>query len=64
MAERIFENVMAIAEKKGLKRCTLEAKAGLGNGTIAAWKNGASPNVEKLMKVADVLEVKIEELLK
>ena len=64
MATRIFENVMAIAEAQGLKRCTLESRAGLGNGTIAAWKNGSSPNIEKLQKVAETLGVKIEDLLK
>jgi transcriptional regulator with XRE-family HTH domain len=40
----------------------LEMKIGLGNGTISRWKN-ASPNTDKLTKVADELRVSLDYLL-
>jgi len=40
----------------------LEAKIGLGNGTISRWKQ-SSPNTDKLAKVADELNVSIDFLL-
>lgn len=59
----IYENVKAIADKKGISIYELEKKAGLGNGTIGKW-NDVSPNVENLSKVAKVLNVSINTLIK
>lgn len=58
----IYENVKAMAEKKGLSIYELEKKAGLGNGTIGKW-NDVSPNVENLSKVAKILNVSIDTLI-
>jgi len=59
----IYENVKAIADKKGISIYELEKKAKLGNGTIGKW-NDVSPNVENLSKVAKVLNVSINTLIK
>lgn len=59
----IYENVKAIADKKGISIYELEKKANLGNGTIRKW-NDASPSVENLFKVARVLNVSINTLIK
>ncbi len=59
----IYENVKAIADKKGIIIYELEKKAGLGNGTIGRW-NDVSPSVENLSKVAKVLNVSINTLIK
>lgn len=59
----IYDNVQELANKKGLSIAEIEKKAQMGNGTIGKWKN-ASPNLESLYKVAEVLGVSINTLLK
>lgn len=58
----LYDKVKELAVKAGLSIAALEAKADVANGTIAGWKNGR-PYAETLKKVADALEVSIEELL-
>ena len=58
----LYENVKALAIKKGLSIPTLEAKAQLSNGAIGKWRT-SSPSVENLSKVAKVLEVTVNELI-
>ena len=58
-------NIEAIREKakgEGLNLSQLEAKIGLGNGTIGKW-NKANPNIETLKKLADYFGVSIEYFL-
>ena len=58
----LYDKVKEIADANGLSIAALESKAGVANGTIAGWRTG-KPYAETLKKVADVLEVPIEELL-
>ena len=58
----LFDNVKAIAEKKGMSIGKLEKSAGLSNGAIFKWKT-ASPTVDNLKAVAKVLDVKVDKLL-
>lgn len=58
----IYDKVKALAEKQGKKIANVEAEAGIANGTISGWKTG-KPYAETLKKVADVLQISIEELL-
>ena len=58
----LYDKVKEIADAHGLSIAALEVKAGIANGTISGWKTG-KPYAETLKKVADVLEVPIEELL-
>jgi len=58
----IYNKVQELAIKKGLSFAEIERKAHLGNGTIGKWKN-ASPNIDSLYKVAEVLNVSVKTLL-
>lgn len=58
----LYEVVKEKAESNGMTIASVEAKAGVANGTISGWKSGR-PYAETLKKVADVLEVSIEELI-
>lgn len=61
----VYENIKNICEKKSISISALEEKAGLGNGTIGKWKSGgASPTINSLCAVANVLEVEVTRLLK
>ena len=59
----IYDNIKAIAEKKGLSIAEIEKKAQIGNGIIGKWKE-STPNVDSLIKVAKVLNVSINTLMK
>lgn len=58
----IFNNIKTIALKKGIPIYRLEQEAGLGKGSICKW-NSVSPSVKNLKRVADVLGVKLDELI-
>ena len=51
------------ANAMGMSLSQLEEAAGVGNGVIGKWRN-ASPNIETIQKIANVLKCKIEDLLK
>ena len=59
----IYETVKELCDKKGISIAKLEKKAGLGNGTIRGWKN-SDPRIDSVKAVADVLNVKVDKLLK
>jgi len=58
----IYDNIKAIADKKGLSIAEIEKRAQIGNGIIGKWKE-STPNVDSLVKVANVLNVNISILL-
>ncbi len=60
---KIFDNIKTTARKKGIAVSTLEKEAGIANGSVYKWNN-VSPSVESLNKVAKVLDVPLESLLK
>lgn len=59
----IYENVKAICDKQSMTIQALEQKAGLANGTVGGWRT-SKPMAESLLKVASVLGVSMEMLLK
>lgn len=59
----IYENIKAIADKKGLSIAEIEKRAKIGNGIIGKWRESA-PNVDSLVKVAKVLNVSVNTLIK
>lgn len=59
----IYDNIKAIADKKGISIKEIEKRANLGNGIIGKWRK-ASPTLDKLTAVADVLGVSVARLLK
>lgn len=58
----IYDTIKEISLEKGLSISAIEKKAGLGNGTIAGWKN-SDPKVSNLKAVAKVLGVSVTRLL-
>ena len=59
----IYDNILAIAKKKGLSLRKIEIEAGLSSGAIGKWKT-RSPHVDNLMAVAKVLKVSLNTLVK
>lgn len=58
----LVDRIRVLANQRNMSLPELEIKVGLGNGTISRWKN-ASPNTDKLLKVADELNVSLDYLL-
>lgn len=58
----IFDNVKELANKKGMSIGELERAAGLSNGAIFKWKVSI-PKIDSVKSVADVLNVKVDNLL-
>lgn len=56
------DRIKSLANKKGMSLPALEAELGFGNGTIVKWDK-ASPNSDKLAKVADYFHVSTDYLL-
>ena len=59
----IFDNIKRITDAKNISIRTLEAEAGLANGTVGKWRT-SNPTIDNLMAVAKVLGVALTELLK
>lgn len=59
----IYDNIKALADKKGLSIAEIEKRAQIGNGIIGKWKE-SNPNIDSLVKVAKVLNVSINTLVK
>lgn len=58
----IYDKVKELAEKSGISIAALEVSAGVANGTISGWREGR-PYAETLKKVADALNVTIDEVM-
>lgn len=58
----LLEKIKKISAKKHISIRELEARAGLGNGTVRGWGK-SNPTIDNLKKVADILECTIDELL-
>lgn len=57
----VYQNVKALADKKGMTIAEVERRSGLTNGTIGKWRH-ASPTIKSLEAVASVLGVSIARL--
>lgn len=60
----IYENIKYYAKKRGLTMREIERRAGLARGHVEKWKRTYKPNLTSLQKVADVLGVTVNTLLK
>ena len=58
----MYETVKELCKKKNISISRLEREAGLGNGTISAWRK-YEPNLSTLTKVADALGVSVVTLI-
>lgn len=59
----IFDKIKAICDERKISISALERMANLGNGTISGW-NESSPRLDKIMAVANALEIPLAELIK
>ena len=59
----MLTNILEKCKEKGLTLAELERQAGLANRTIYKWDENV-PSVEKVLAVANVLGVTVEELAK
>ena len=59
----VYENIKEICKKKGIAITEVESKANLARGSIFKWTE-SSPTAKNLKAVADVLNVKVDTLLK
>lgn len=51
-------------DKKGLTDYKVSEMTGIARSTISDWKNGLSiPKADKLLKIANVVGIKVEELI-
>lgn len=57
------DKIKEICKERGMSVKELERQSGLGEGTIKKWSE-FYPRVDSLMKVASVLGVTIDELIK
>ncbi len=58
-----WERLYSTCLQKGYKPNTLAKAIGLSSATATKWKNGAIPNGEALIKIADYLDCSVDYLL-
>ena len=60
----MYFNYAQIRDKKGLSDFAVSKRSGVSPATISDWKTGKSvPNITTLSKIADALDVGIDDLL-
>ena len=60
----LYENICYWAKKRGLSIHQVEKRAVIGNGSISRWGTDYEPKLKNLRKVADVLGVSVQTLMK
>lgn len=60
----IYENIRYYAKKRGISISELERQSGLSRGHIGKWESKSEPTISTLQKVADVLGVTVNTLLR
>lgn len=58
-----YAAISRLAAKRNLTMADVERKAGLSQGIINKWKT-CSPSVDKLIKVADALNITVNRIIK
>lgn len=58
----MLEKIQTLCKQKGISVSHLERELGFGRGSIYKWDKN-SPSVDKLKKVADYLDVTVDNLL-
>lgn len=59
----LYDRVKQVSREKNTNFTRLEREAGFAKGSICKWKN-ISPSVSKVKKVADLLGVTVDELIR
>lgn len=60
----ISKRVDSLIKEKGYSTAKVERMADIGNGTIRSWRQGRNMKIDSLVKVAEVLEVTVNDLLR
>ena len=60
---KYYDTVKALCDSRGMSIHRLEMLSGLGNGTIAKWKD-RTPSLRSLDRISRTLEIPAEVLLK
>lgn len=60
----VYKNIEFYAKKRGMSIREIERRAGLARGHIEKWKRTFNPSLTSLQKVADVLGVTVNTLLR
>ena len=64
VSEETYARYVEIRKSKGLRDADVSKKAGIPQSTFSDWKKGKStPKVDKLLKIAEALEVEYTELV-
>jgi len=58
-----IENLTKVMKTKGITAYRLCIDLKIGMGTIASWKNGRYPTIDKLVKICQYLEISADALL-
>lgn len=58
----IYNKIKEICKTQGVSVASVEKEAKLSNGAISKW-NESSPTIDNLQAVANVLKVKVDELV-
>ena len=60
---KLLKNIREISKEKRIPLYVIEERAGIAKGSISKW-NDVVPSIEKVSKVAEVLRVSVNTLLK
>ena len=60
----LYEKYAKIREERGLTDYAVAMQTGIATSTLSEWKTGKhTPNVDKLKRIADLLEVTVDDFL-
>ena len=59
---RLLDKIKDICAERGLSILDLELKAGISENSLYRW-NETTPGIDKVKKVADALELTVDDLL-
>lgn len=58
-----YENLKALCKAKGTTLSKVMQEIGLSSGNLSKWKSGGMPRSDTLSKIADCLDVSVNDLL-
>ena len=61
----LYDVIRRLCDDRDMPIMALEQQAGLANGTVGRWrKEGSSPSLASISRVADVLHVSVDWIIK
>lgn len=55
----MYNKIKTLCKEKGISIHAMEKDLGFGGGTVSRWKN-SNPGLEKILKIANYLDVSVE----